>query len=67
MVLNTIAIVANNNLFSVNGNTYVDISSMCNGDLVKFNISNNIYNKWVETISEELKSNFNVFQEIRDW
>ena len=64
MVLKAIATVAKNNPFSVYGNNYVDISSMYNGDLVKFNILNTIYNKWVETISEELKSNVNVLQEM---
>ncbi len=51
-MLKAIATVAKNNLFSVYSSNYVEISSKYNGDFYKCNISNAIYKKWFETISE---------------
>ncbi len=69
MVLKAITAVAKNNPFSVYGYNYGEISSKCNGDLDECNISNTIYKKWFETISEELQSNITVLKdmiEVRD-
>ncbi len=51
------ATVAKNNPFSVYGSNYVDISITYNGDLDECTISNTIYNKWFQIISDELQSN----------
>ncbi len=58
MVLKAIATMSKNNPFSVYGNHYVEISSKYNGDPYESNISNTIYKKWFETISEELQNYF---------
>ncbi len=60
MILKAIANVVKNNPFSVYGSNYIDISLKYNGDLDECNISNTIYKKWFETISEELQSNVTV-------
>ncbi len=41
-----------------------NFSSMYNGDHNEYKICNTIYDKWFETISEELRSNVNVLQDI---
>ncbi len=53
MVLKAIATVAKQNSFSAYGSNYVEMSSQYNGELDECNISNTIYKKWFETISEE--------------
>ncbi len=63
------ATVAKNNPLSVYGSNYVEISSKYNGEFDECYISNTIYQKWFETISEELQSNVTVLQdmiEVRD-
>ncbi len=64
MVLKAISTVANNNHFSVYGSKYVEIISKYNGELDECNISNTIYKKWFETISEELQSNVTVLKDM---
>ncbi len=64
MVFKAIATVAKNNPFSVYGSNYVEIPSNDNGNLDECNISNTIYKKWFETISEELQSNVTVLQDM---
>ncbi len=43
IVLKAVATVAKNNLFSVSGSNYVEISSKYKGELDECNISNTIY------------------------